>query len=61
MYKNDPSHKSREESAIMAYAWYHFIMNTSDPDYIVTLPMTKVREVCSCTYMCISVLCSMMG
>ena len=42
--QDDPTHKSRDEDAIIAYTWYHYIMNTSDPEYLLRLPMTKVRE-----------------
>ena len=40
--QDDPTQKSRNEDAIIAYTWYHYIMNTSDPEYLLRLPMTKV-------------------
>jgi PhoPQ-activated pathogenicity-related protein len=41
VFADDPTQKSRGEDAIIAYTWYHFFMNTSDPEYLLRLPMTK--------------------
>lgn len=32
---------SRTEDAIIAYTWWHFLHNTSAPDWLLRLPMTK--------------------
>jgi PhoPQ-activated pathogenicity-related protein len=41
VFAEDPTKKSRSEDAIIAYTWYHYVMNTSDPEYLLRLPMTK--------------------
>jgi PhoPQ-activated pathogenicity-related protein len=37
----DPYHKSRSEDAAIALTWWKFMQNTSNPDFILELPMTK--------------------
>lgn len=37
----DPFHKDRSEDAAIALTWWHFINNTTDPEWILELPMTK--------------------
>lgn len=34
-------HSGRSEDALIAFSWYHFQKNTSNPEAIVNLPMTK--------------------
>lgn len=35
--------KSRTEDTAIAYTWYHFLFHQDQPEYILRLPMTKVR------------------
>lgn len=38
----DPWHKTnRVEDAAIAITWWHYIQNTSEPEYVLELPMTK--------------------
>lgn len=37
----DPLHLRRTEDAAIALTWWHFMRNTSEPDWILELPMTK--------------------
>lgn len=37
----DPLQKSRSEDAIIAFTWWHYIQNTSEPEWLLRLPMTK--------------------
>ena len=42
-FKNDPTHESRTEDAIIAWTWNMFIENNgSDPEILLRMPMTKV-------------------
>ncbi|CAI8014093.1 Autocrine proliferation repressor protein A, partial [Geodia barretti] len=41
VFAEDPTKKSRSEDAIIAYTCYHYVLNTSDPEYLLRLPMTK--------------------
>jgi PhoPQ-activated pathogenicity-related protein len=36
--------KRRVEDAIIAYTWNHFFDNPDEPEWLLRLPMTKVRE-----------------
>ena len=40
--QEDPTQKSRDEDGIIAYTWYHYLMEPDKPDYLLRLPMTKV-------------------
>ena len=40
-FSEDPDKKRRTEDAIIAYTWKHFLQNTSQPEYLARLPMTK--------------------
>ena len=40
-FSEDPDKKRRTEDALIAYTWKHFIQNTSEPEYLARLPMTK--------------------
>ena len=40
-FSEDPDIKRRTEDSIIAYTWKHFMQNTSQPDYLARLPMTK--------------------
>ena len=40
-FSEDPDKKNRDESALIAYTWRHFLLNTSNPEYLAYLPMTK--------------------
>ena len=41
-YADDPWHAGgRSEDANIAVTWWHFLQNTSNPDYVLELPMTK--------------------
>lgn len=33
--------KRRTEDAIIAYTWFKFLQNTSEPNWLLRLPMTK--------------------
>ena len=41
-FKDDPEKKRRSEDAIIAWTWKKFIQNTSDPEILLRMPMTKV-------------------
>lgn len=41
LFQADPSKKSRDEDAIIAWTWKTFIENTSDPEILLRMPMTK--------------------
>jgi PhoPQ-activated pathogenicity-related protein len=41
IFKKDPSKKKRDEDAIIAWTWKAFLENTSDPNILLRLPMTK--------------------
>ena len=45
--QTDPSKKSRREDAAIAWTWKTFIENTSDPEILHRLPMTKVHRLSS--------------
>lgn len=38
----DPSQQSRHEDAVIAWTWKTFIENSSDPEILLRMPMTKV-------------------
>ena len=40
-FSEDPIKKRRTEDAMIAYTWKHFMTNTSEPEYLARLPMTK--------------------
>ena len=40
-FSEDPNKKRRTEGGLIAYTWEHFMANTSEPEYLATLPMTK--------------------
>eukprot|EP01129_Flabellula_baltica_P010721 TRINITY_DN4561_c0_g1_i1.p1 TRINITY_DN4561_c0_g1~~TRINITY_DN4561_c0_g1_i1.p1 ORF type:complete len:481 (-),score=107.63 TRINITY_DN4561_c0_g1_i1:43-1485(-) len=42
----DPFHKRRTEDAIIAFTWWHFMKNTSDPNWLLRLPMTNAVVKC---------------
>lgn len=37
----DPSHLRRYEDSLIAYTWHEFLRNTSEPNVLARLPMTK--------------------
>nr|KAG5691328.1 hypothetical protein BaRGS_014027 [Batillaria attramentaria] len=41
VFKADPTQKSRDEDAVIAWTWKTFIQNTSDPEILLRMPMTK--------------------
>lgn len=41
VFKADPSQKRRGEDSIIAWTWKAFILNTSDPEILLRMPMTK--------------------
>jgi PhoPQ-activated pathogenicity-related protein len=41
VFSDDPTHQSREEDAIVAYTWSHFLNHTDKPYWLLHLPMTK--------------------
>ncbi len=41
IFHADPLQQSRSEDAIIAYTWMHFINDTSTPEWLLRLPMTK--------------------
>jgi len=41
LFTGDPKHKNRGEDAIIAYTWKHFLNNTSEPYWLLRMPMTK--------------------
>lgn len=40
-FRKDPSLKPRTEEALVAWTWKEFLDNTSDPNILIRLPMTK--------------------
>ncbi|KAI6646252.1 hypothetical protein LOD99_9336 [Oopsacas minuta] len=40
-FSEDPIKKRRTEDAMIAYTWKHFVLNSSEPEYLARLPMTK--------------------
>lgn len=40
-FPTDPTHANRDEDAIIAFTWAHFHDNTSAPEWLLRLPMTK--------------------
>eukprot|EP01113_Clastostelium_recurvatum_P011230 TRINITY_DN1567_c0_g2_i2.p1 TRINITY_DN1567_c0_g2~~TRINITY_DN1567_c0_g2_i2.p1 ORF type:complete len:495 (-),score=130.05 TRINITY_DN1567_c0_g2_i2:151-1512(-) len=40
VFAGDPGHK-RSEDAFIAYTWYHFLNNMTEPYWLARLPMTK--------------------
>jgi len=40
-FKDDPENKNREEDAIIAYTWRHFLENPKDSEWLLRFPMTK--------------------
>lgn len=43
---NDPLQKKRSEDALIAWGWKKFIDDTSNPDMLLRLPMTKAAVKC---------------
>ncbi|KAJ9467326.1 Autocrine proliferation repressor protein A [Diplonema papillatum] len=41
VYSADPTHASRREDAMIAFAWSQFLLNTSQPEWLPRLPMAK--------------------
>ena len=41
VFATDPLQKARSEDAIIAFTWNHFIQDTSQPEWLLRLPMTK--------------------
>ena len=42
VFPDDPSHEVRTEDAIIAWTWYHYLtINSSEPFWILQLPMVK--------------------
>jgi len=41
VFNSDPLQKRRSEDAIIAFTWAHFLNNTSQPNWLLRLPMTK--------------------
>jgi len=41
VFPSDPDHRHRSEDAIIAYTWMQFINDTTKPEWIAQLPMTK--------------------
>ncbi|XP_061192028.1 autocrine proliferation repressor protein A-like [Saccostrea echinata] len=41
VFKDDPEKKRRKEDAVIAWTWKKFIENTSDPEILLRMPMTK--------------------
>ncbi|KAK7112150.1 autocrine proliferation repressor protein A-like [Littorina saxatilis] len=41
VFKADPSQQSRHEDAVIAWTWKTFIENSSDPEILLRMPMTK--------------------
>ncbi|XP_064605796.1 autocrine proliferation repressor protein A-like [Liolophura sinensis] len=41
VFKKDPTQKSRSEDSIIAWTWKTFIENTTDPEILLRMPMTK--------------------
>ena len=42
--QEDALNKSRTEDAAIAYTWYHYFSHPDQPEYILRLPMTKVKH-----------------
>lgn len=40
-FKNDPTNQSRTEDDLIGWTWKAFLDNTSDPNILLQLPMTK--------------------
>ena len=40
-FSEDPDKRNREEGSLIAFTWSHFLQNTSQPEYLAYLPMTK--------------------
>lgn len=44
--KDDPTQKKRSEDAIIAWTWKTFVLkNSSDPEFLLRFPMTKVSVI----------------
>ena len=41
IFKDDPEQTRREEDAIIAYTWRHFLGNPNDTEWLLRFPMTK--------------------
>lgn len=41
VFSSDPSKTSRSEDDMIAWTWKQFLMNTSSPEWLARLPMTK--------------------
>ncbi len=41
VFADDPTQESRSEDAIIAYTWEEFLHDTSDPEVVAYLPMTR--------------------
>eukprot|EP00505_MAST-04D_sp_SCG-Rhode-Island_P004153 Stramenopile-MAST_4_protein_4153 len=41
VFASDPLKKKREEDAVIAFTWNHFIHDTSRPEWLLRFPMTK--------------------
>jgi len=41
IFKDDPQQTRREEDAIIAYTWRHFLGNPNDTEWLLRFPMTK--------------------
>ncbi|KAK2176324.1 hypothetical protein NP493_670g01041 [Ridgeia piscesae] len=54
VFKDDPLQKSRSEDSLIAYTWRRFIEDTSDPEILLRMPMTKagVRAMDTMTDFC---------
>ncbi len=43
-FQADPTHKARSEDAVIAWTWKTFVqVNSSDPEFLLRFPMTKVN------------------
>jgi PhoPQ-activated pathogenicity-related protein len=41
VFSADPQHKKRSEDAFIAFTWWHFINNVTQPYWLARMPMTK--------------------
>jgi len=41
VFASDPTHQRRSEDSMIAFTWAHFINDTSEPNWLARLPMTK--------------------
>jgi PhoPQ-activated pathogenicity-related protein len=41
VFSSDPNRQHRSEDAMVAYTWAHFLNDTTNPEWLARLPMTK--------------------